>query len=629
MVTLTTTLTKRQKVTQLREKADLLRTLINASPDLVCFKDGQGRWLEANQAILKVFQLDSNIYFYKKDAELAELTHPCYENTFLNFEISDNQAWQTRSTTRQEMIIPTPQGSYRVFDIIRVPVFDAVGKRQGLVIQGRDITESKQAEERLLKSEARLAEAQHIAHFGYWEWDLISGQEQWSKEIYHLLGLSSELDHLTHEVFEQYLHPDDRDSVLQALQQSISENKPYQIEFRVVWPDGTIRYVQAFGKLITTSTGQPARVLGTAQNITQTKQVEESLRHINEQLQLRVNELAQRTQEINLLSQMGNLLQTCLTLEEAYTVIVPFMLRLFPTTIGLLAMHHNDTEMLEQVVTWGELPAPVPEEAMIFAAKECWALRQSRPYCMNDPQTHPVCQHQFAPSAALCLCIPLIAQGELLGLLHIAQLHRQKTDDNLNNTHQQLAETIAEQIALALANLKLRQTLQNQSIRDPLTNLYNRRYLEETLEREFHRAERNQQPVGIIMVDIDHFKQFNDRFGHNAGDLVLQTLSDFLNEYIRKGDIACRYGGEEFTLVLPGASLEVVSKRAEVIREKIKIQKLHYEDQELGVITLSIGVATFPEHGKRFEEVLKAADVALYQAKAQGRDQVKVASINQ
>ena len=467
MVTLTTTLTKRQKIiTQLREKADLLRTLINASPDLVCFKDGQGRWLEANQAILKIFQLENHIFYGKKDSELAELAHPCYKDTFLSFEISDNQAWQARSTIRQEVIIPTPQGDYRIFDIIKVPVFDAAGGRRGLVTQGRDITENKQAEERLLKSEARLAEAQHIAHFGYWEWDLISGQEQWSKEIYHLLGLSPELDKLTHEVFEQYLHPDDRDDVLQALRQSISENKPYQIEFRVVWPDGTVRYIQAFGKLITTSTGKPARILGTAQNITQIKQVEESLRHTNEQLQLRVNELARRTQEINLLSKMGNLLQTCLTVEEAYTVIVRFMLRLFPVTIGLLAMHHNDTDMLEQVATWGELPTQIPEEAMIFAAKECWALRQSRPYCMNDPQTHPICQHQFAPSAALYLCIPLIAQGELLGLLHIAQLHQLDTGDNLNNTHQQLAETIAEQIALALANLKLRQTLQNQSIRD-------------------------------------------------------------------------------------------------------------------------------------------------------------------
>jgi len=628
VVNLTTILTKHQKViTQLREKADLLRTLINASPDLVCFKDGQGRWLEANQAILKVFQLGNHIYDGKKDSELANLTHPCYKETLLNFEISDNQAWQTRSTIRQEILIPTPEGNARVFDIIKVPVFDTLGRRQGLVIQGRDITASKQAEEKLLKSEARLAEAQHIAHFGYWEWDLMTGQEQWSTEIYHLLGLSSEFDKLTHDIFQQYLHPDDRENVLQALQQAIAEKKPYQIEFRIVLSDHTIRYIQAFGKLITNSTGEGLRVISTAQDITQLKQVEESLRYANEQLQLRVNELARRSEEINLLSKMGNLLQTCLTVEEAYTVIVRFMLRLFPATIGLLAMYHHETDLLEPVASWGELPtdSPTVKELPVFAAKDCWALRQSHPYCMNNPQTDLVCQHQFAPLANLSLCIPLIAQGELLGLLHIAQLDSPNPSETLNNTHQQLAETIAEQISLALANLKLCQTLQNQSIRDPLTNLYNRRYLEEILEREFYRAQHNQQPIGIIMVDIDHFKQFNDNFGHEAGDRVLQKLSDFFNEHIRKGDIACRYGGEEFTLILPGAGLDVVTKRAEAIREKIKTQTLHYENQDLGIITLSIGVATFPEHGKRFEEVLKAADMALYQAKTQGRDQVKVA----
>jgi len=187
---------------------------------------------------------------------------------------------------------------------------------------------------------------------------------------------------------------------------------------------------------------------------------------------------------------------------------------------------------------------------------------------MADRKTYPQCNHLFSLSAAVYLCIPLIAQGELLGLLHIAQAEVEP--NNLNLAHQRLAETIAEQIALALANLKLRETLRNQSIRDALTGLYNRRYLEDTLEREFYRADRSHQTVGIIMVDIDHFKQFNDQFGHDAGDSVLQALGSFLNEHIRKGDIACRYGGEEFTLILPGASIEVVQKRAEFLRNKVK-----------------------------------------------------------
>jgi diguanylate cyclase (GGDEF)-like protein len=409
--------------------------------------------------------------------------------------------------------------------------------------------------------------------------------------------------------------------VLQAFEHAIYDGRSYQVEFRIVRPDGTICYVQAFGKLIRNAAGKPHRFLGTAQNITQIKQVEESLRQTNEQLQLRLNELAQRNQEISLLSQMGNLLQTCLTVEEAYTVIVRFMGQLFPDTIGMLAMFEDSSVTLENVATWGQCSTNTEE--VIFAPTDCWALRQKRPYYMLNKQTHPLCNHLFSAIAPLYMCVPMIAQGELLGLLHIAQ--PELASSHLNEAHQRLAETVSEQIALALANIKLRQTFQDQSIRDALTGLYNRRYLDDTLERELYRADRNQVPVGILMVDIDHFKQFNDTYGHAAGDVVLQKLGQFLNDYIRKGDIACRYGGEELTLILPGAALEVVEKRAEVIKNNVKKLIVKHENHDLGMITLSIGVACFPEHGQQFKEVLRAADTALYTAKRQGRDRVVVA----
>jgi len=605
----------------LYESEEILRTLINASPDIICFKDKHGRWLQANQAMLNLFQLEGVNYQGKTDLELAQFTHTFYRDIFVTSEISDHKAWQAMTQSRYEETIPTPDGQIRVFDVIKVPIFDPDNKNKGLVVLGRDITEHKQAEVQRFRSEARLAEAQHIAHLGYWEWDLISGQEQWSKEMFRIFGLSPNTTHFTHENFEQILHPEDRDYVLQAFEYAIYDDRSYQIEFRILLPNETVRYIQAFGKLIRNSTRKPLRFIGTAQNITKLKQVEESLRQTNEQLQLRVDELAQRSQEISLLSKMGNLLQTCLTVDEAYAVIVRFMGRLFPNTIGLLAMFEGTSDMLEMVATWGNNPENVKD--VVFTPKDCWALRQSRPYYMGDKQTYPLCKHLFAALSKAYICVPLMAQGELLGLLHITQ--PELDPKNLNETHQRLAETISEQIALALANLKLRQSLQNQSIRDPLTSLYNRRYLEETLEREFYRAERNQQTVGIIMVDIDHFKQFNDQFGHEAGDIVLQTLSNFLNEHIRKGDIACRYGGEEFTLILPGAPMEVMQKRAELIKDKIKSIIIQYHEEKLAPITLSIGVALFPYHGKQFEEVLRAADMALYKAKNQGRDQVVMA----
>ena len=184
--------------------------------------------------------------------------------------------------------------------------------------------------------------------------------------------------------------------------------------------------------------------------------------------------------------------------------------------------------------------------------------------------------------------------------------------------------TVAEHIALALANLKLRETLRSQSIRDPLTGLFNRRYMEESLEREMRRASRGRHPVGIIMLDLDHFKKFNDSYGHDAGDALLRIVGNTLQRSIRAEDIACRYGGEEFTLILPEASLIDAAQRAESIRESIRNLNIQHRRQQLGGVTVSAGVAIFPDHGPTGDAVLRAADAALYQAKARGRDRVAI-----
>jgi diguanylate cyclase (GGDEF)-like protein len=177
-----------------------------------------------------------------------------------------------------------------------------------------------------------------------------------------------------------------------------------------------------------------------------------------------------------------------------------------------------------------------------------------------------------------------------------------------------------------------RQLLENEarlrklSVRDTLTGLFNRRYLEETLDRELSRVARKQLPLGIIMVDIDHFKRFNDTHGHAAGDMLLQRMGDFLRGHIRAADVACRYGGEEFVLILPEASREVTSERAEHVREEVKYLRIDFQGQLLEVVTLSLGVAVFPTNGSTGVAVLRAADTALYQAKREGRDRVIVAS---
>jgi diguanylate cyclase (GGDEF)-like protein len=184
--------------------------------------------------------------------------------------------------------------------------------------------------------------------------------------------------------------------------------------------------------------------------------------------------------------------------------------------------------------------------------------------------------------------------------------------------------TIATNFALTIANLKLRARLEEESIRDRLTGLFNRRYMEESLQREIYKCERQQEFLSIIMLDVDRFKKFNDSFGHIAGDALLRELGSFLQTNIRASDIACRYGGEELIIIMPETPLQFAQQRGEEIREKVKNIELKHEPVIDSGISLSLGVACFPLHGLTPQEVIKAADTALYRAKKAGRDRVIV-----
>ena len=194
---------------------------------------------------------------------------------------------------------------------------------------------------------------------------------------------------------------------------------------------------------------------------------------------------------------------------------------------------------------------------------------------------------------------------------------------------QRRAIGIAERISLALANLKLREVLRHQSVRDPLTGLFNRRYLEESLEREIHRANRTHRQISFVMLDLDHFKRFNDTFGHQAGDMLLREVAGVIKSGIRAGDLACRYGGEEFALIISEADSAGAAKCVENLREAIKHLSLTYRGQVLGSVTLSAGIAAFPINGENPADLIQAADAALYQAKKEGRNRICEASPSQ
>ena len=363
--------------------------------------------------------------------------------------------------------------------------------------------------------------------------------------------------------------------------------------------------------------GRLVGVVGVFRDITERKHWEEELRKANERLKNLVASGDERNRQMMLLQEMGQVFQACQSSQEAYNVIAQFAPKFFADYSGALYILNNSKNFFEIAASWGENP---PAE-VIFGYDECWALRRSKAHSFSSGAAGLRCPHISVSLPMTCLCIPLMAQGEAMGILYLQSPRQWPAEQPA--TARQLGTTVAEGMALALANQRLRETMRNQAIRDSLTGLYNRRYLEETLEREVHRGNRLGICIGIIMMDLDHFKAYNDHYGHTAGDEVLCAAGHLIQKQVRGEDIACRYGGEEFLLIMPGASLEVVQVRAETIVGGVK--QLHLQNHALHPITISAGVAIFPDNGGAADLMLQAADQALYRAKAAGRDRVMVA----
>ncbi len=324
-----------------------------------------------------------------------------------------------------------------------------------------------------------------------------------------------------------------------------------------------------------------------------------------------------RNREITLLDDLDNLLGACDSMKEAGEVITRIATFLFKSETGAVSIINNSQNLFEHIATWGD---DWPGER-VFAPNDCWAIRRGQPHRMGPDKSNAICRHLPDNLDAPTICLPMMAHGSTLGVLHL----KSHAGMPLDPSKVRLVALMAEHTSLALSNLRLREALRIQAIRDPLTGLYNRRFLEESLERELSRARRKEKPMAVFMIDIDHFKLFNDNHGHEAGDYVLKQLGLVLNSFIRREDVACRYGGEEFTLILPGAPEEVALQRANELCERMRKLDLRFSGDPLGTVTISVGVAVYPTHGEENEALIGAADRALYRAKADGRDRAVLA----
>jgi diguanylate cyclase (GGDEF)-like protein len=322
--------------------------------------------------------------------------------------------------------------------------------------------------------------------------------------------------------------------------------------------------------------------------------------------------------ESTILSELNDLLQSCLTAGEAYPIVASRAQLLLPGLSGAISIIANSRNLVETLSNWGTSFS----KEQVFAPQDCWALRRGRPHISRADDTELGCPHLAHSALQVTLCMPMMAHGETLGLLCIGS--NLSADRSKEFPEIQLIRALAENSSLALANLKLREVLRNQSVRDPLTNLYNRRYMEEFLDGQLSRAVRKKSSLALMMLDVDHFKKFNDNFGHDAGDMVLRTLGNLFLANLRKEDVICRFGGEEFAIILPDASTESARSRAEQLRAVVRETTLAFHEQLLPPVSISVGLAMFPDDGMTREILLKSADAALYRAKNNGRDCVVI-----
>ena len=341
----------------------------------------------------------------------------------------------------------------------------------------------------------------------------------------------------------------------------------------------------------------------------------DNLRGLSEQLSSGLQRLELRNREISLLGRMTGALQSINNFDECYSIIGRFAAQLFPQNEGSMALYHPSRDVIEEVAHWGAWPPGLE----MFEPQACWAVRRGQSHQVENPDKDLLCPHLHGSSVVQqgYTCVPLMAQGEPLGVLTLG---------GATQVDRELAEAFSEQVSLGVSNLSLRESLRQQSLVDALTGLHNRRFLDETLRRELLRSGRKQTEVAVVLLDVDHFKRFNDTFGHEAGDMVLRHLAVEMKRNVRASDLACRFGGEEFALVMPEISREDAVERCEALRISVSRLQVRYGGQPLGPINISLGLAWFPADGEQMEALLQAADLALYQAKRSGRNRLCVYS---
>ncbi len=344
-----------------------------------------------------------------------------------------------------------------------------------------------------------------------------------------------------------------------------------------------------------------------ATDVSELKYAQESLEESNFILARHLGELEVRNREAKLLLEIVNTLYDCHSLEEAYAFIKNFWQKNFKVISGAIYLRQSPSSISKCVSVWGQNFHP-PAVDKDF----CKALQQTSPLHVQTKNHAPetCCNLPEEGGFDTLLCLPLQVYNELFGLLHLS--FEKNASKVLNERDFELIQAISQQMALALSHLLLLEKV----FRDPLTDLFNNRFMIETLERELKQAKRTKKPISVLIIDIDHFRTINEKYGYDAGDQALCEFATLLKKSFRKADLVCRYGGEEFVVIMPSCPLEKAKERSEQLQLAAKHLTFTHQNKQLNFLPISIGIVASSKQTTSARELLHNALTALLKVKA-------------
>lgn len=440
-------------------------------------------------------------------------------------------------------------------------------------------------------------------------YNLIALNQSYKNEIYRIFHL-----HLKPGMNVNVLHSlmtEENQKEAQALWKKAFSGKPFTVIQSFFTKDHSSLHFEIRYSPIFNIRGQLIGACHIASNISVRLKNERQITEDHEKLQCLVHNLEEKNTYFQLLKEFTNILHSHTDIEQAKETISIYTKKFFPHTAGVLYLYRTTEQTIQLCAIWNKPVLPIKT----FTPSDCLGLTQMHPYYARNTQEDLVCKHlHHRTPPQSYICVPLLAKNKILGLMYFEFCNPKK------NTEITFIQLFCEQISLILSNIQLQESLRLDSVHDALTGLYNRRYCEEQIEQAVQKTKRYDEPFSIIMLDIDHFKSINDRYGHLAGDKVLQYLALQMKSLFRESDIIGRWGGEEFILLLKNIALNELLSKAEELRTHIEHLKIDLDNQVI-VFTVSIGIACFSNQ-KNKEQIINDADKALYQAKNEGRNKI-------